>query len=58
MSASSLTNYLARRSLTMYTPFADQMARVLIRERQLKAEADHKAARLVTVRRWQRIIVR
>jgi hypothetical protein len=27
-----------------------------VRERQLRAEADSKANRLVTVRRWQRIV--
>jgi hypothetical protein len=50
--------YALRRSLTMLTPLLEQNARVLIRERQLRAEADNKARRLVTVRRWQRIIVR
>lgn len=56
--STSIPTYVARRSLTMYTPLAEQMARVLVRERQLRAEADHQAARLVTVRRWQRIVVR
>jgi hypothetical protein len=42
----------------MYTPLAEQVVRVLVRERQLKAEAEHRAARLVTVRRQQRIVVR
>ena len=53
-----LTTYLARRTLTMYTPLLEQNARVLIRERQLRAEADSTARRLVTVRRWQRIVIR
>ena len=53
-----LTTYALRRSLTMLTPLVEQNARVVIRERQLRAEADTKAARLVTVRRWQRIVVR
>ena len=53
-----LTAYALRRSLTMFTPLLEQNARVLIRERQLRAEADHTARRLVTVRRWQRITVR
>lgn len=56
--AASLPTYALRRSLTMLTPLIEQNARVLIRERQLRAEADHKAARLVTVRRWQRIVIR
>ena len=53
-----LTTYIARRSLTMYAPLLEQNARVVIRERQLRAEADRTAARLVTVRRWQRIVVK
>jgi len=53
----SLPNYILRRSL-MYTPLAEQVVRVLVRERQLKAEAEHRAARLVTVRRQQRVVVR
>ncbi|HUR14702.1 MAG TPA: hypothetical protein VM097_09465 [Mycobacteriales bacterium] len=54
----SLTTYLLRRSLTMLTPLVEQNARVLVRERQLKAEAENTSHRLVTVRRWQRIVVR
>jgi hypothetical protein len=42
----------------MLTPLVEQNARVLVRERQLRAEADTKAHRLVTVRRWQRIVIR
>ncbi len=42
----------------MLNPLAEQHARVLVRERQLRAEADHQARRLVTVRRWQRIVIR
>lgn len=57
VTSTSIPTYVARRSLTMYTPLAEQMARVLVRERQLRAEAD-RAARLVTVRRRQRIVVR
>jgi hypothetical protein len=53
-----LTNYILRRSLTMLTPLVEQNARVLVRERQLRAEADRSANRLVTVRRWQRIVIR
>lgn len=56
--ATSLTPYLFRRSLTMLTPLLEQNARVLVRERQLRAEAETRSARLVTVRRWQRIVVR
>ena len=57
-SPTPLPNYILRRSLTMLTPLAEQNARVLVRERQLRAEADRTARRLVTVRRWQRIVVR
>jgi hypothetical protein len=53
----SLPSYILRRSL-MYNPLAEQYVRVLVRERQLKAEAENRAARLVTVRRSQRIVVR
>jgi hypothetical protein len=42
----------------MLTPLVEQNARVLVRERQLRAEAENRANRLVTVRRWQRIVVR
>lgn len=54
----SLTTYLLRRSLTMLTPLVEQNARVVVRERQLRAEADTRSRRLVTVRRWQRIVIR
>ena len=36
----------------------EENARVLVRERHLRAEADRTARRLVTVRRWQRIVYR
>ena len=42
----------------MLTPLLEQNARALVRERHLRAEAENKAARLVTVRRWQRIVFR
>ena len=42
----------------MLTPLVELNARVLVRERHLRAEAETKAARLVTVRRWQRIVFR
>lgn len=38
----------------MYTPLVEQTARVLVHERQLQAEADNRARRLLTVRRLQR----
>ena len=38
----------------MFTPLLEQNARVTMHERQRKAEADNRARRLVTVRRWQR----
>ena len=50
---SSLVNYLARR-LLMYATLTPQVARALVEERQLQAEADVRARRLLTVRRWQR----
>ena len=50
---SSLVNYLARRFL-MYATLTSQVARALVEERQLQAEADVRARRLLTVRRWQR----
>jgi hypothetical protein len=56
--ATSLPTYVLRRSLTMLTPLVEQNARVLVRERQLRAEAENTAHRLVTVRRWQRIVIR
>jgi hypothetical protein len=54
----SLPTYLTRRTLTMLTPLLHENARVLVRERHLRAEADRNAGRLVTVRRWQRIVYR
>ena len=56
--ATSLPTYVMRRSLTMLTPLVEQNARIVVRERQLRAEAENTSRRLVTVRRWQRIIVR
>lgn len=53
MNHTSLVNYALRR-LLMYTPLAQQTAQVLVRERQLQAEADHRVHRLLAVRRWQR----
>lgn len=38
----------------MYTPLAQQTVHALVHERQLRAEADARARRLLTVRRWQR----
>jgi hypothetical protein len=52
-SFTSLISYLIRR-LTMYTALAEQVAHATVHERQLKAEADSRARRLITVRRWQR----
>lgn len=49
----SLLTYLKRR-LKMYTVLAEQLAQANVHERQLKAEADARARRLITVRRWQR----
>ena len=48
-----LVTYLFRR-LQMLTPLLEQNARVSMHERQLQAEADLRARRLLTVRRWQR----
>jgi hypothetical protein len=45
--------YSLRRSL-MFTPLAEQTVRVLVLERQLQAEADDRARRLIHLRRWQR----
>ena len=58
MSASPvfLPTYMIRRPLTMLTPLVEQNARVLVRERHLRAEAENKAARLVTIRLWVRIV--
>ena len=53
-----LTTYVLRRTLTMTTPLAQQLSHVLVRERQLKAQAANRAARLTTVRRSQRLTVR
>ena len=53
-----LTTYVLRRFLTMWTPLLEENVRVLVRERQLRAEANAKAHRLITVRRWQRIVIR
>jgi hypothetical protein len=50
---SSLVNYLIRR-LLMYSTLHEQVARVLVQERQHQAEADRRARRLLAVRRWQR----
>ena len=52
-STTSLMTYVLRR-VRMYTALAEQTARVTVRERQQQAEADARARRLVTVRRWQR----
>ena len=49
----SLVTYLFRRTL-MYTSLVEQTARERVHERQLQAEADHRARRLLAVRRWQR----
>jgi hypothetical protein len=38
----------------MYTALAEQLMRVTAHERQLQAEAEARARRLLTVRRWQR----
>ncbi len=51
-----LPTYLLRRA-TMHTPLAEQLVQVLVRERQLKAEAENRS-RLVSVRRYQRVTVR
>jgi WhiB family redox-sensing transcriptional regulator len=48
-----LVNYLIRR-LKMYTALAEQLMHVTAHERQLQAEAEARARRLLTVRRWQR----
>ena len=57
-SPSSIPAYMIRRSLTMLTPLVEQNARVLVRERHLRAEAENRAARLVTIRRWQQFVIR
>ncbi len=38
----------------MLTTLVEQTARATVRERQLQAEADNRARRLLKVRRWQR----
>lgn len=53
-----LPTYVLRRSITMLTPLVEQHARVLVRERQLRAESENRSSRLTTVRRWQRVTVR
>jgi hypothetical protein len=53
VSFTSLVSYLIRR-LTMYNALLEQNARVYVHERQLQAEADNRARRLINVRRWQR----
>jgi hypothetical protein len=52
-SRTSLMTYALRR-LLMHRPLAEQTARALVHERQLQAEAEYRARRLVQVRRWQR----
>lgn len=49
----SLVQHLIRR-LRMHTALAEQLVLVTAHERQLKAAADARARRLLTVRRWQR----
>jgi hypothetical protein len=53
-----LPTYVLRRSITMLTPLVEQHARVLVRERQLRAESENRSSRLTTIRRWQRITTR
>jgi hypothetical protein len=57
----SLPTYIIRRT-AMYTTLDEHAVRVMIRDRQLRAESvgrsDRTDARLVTVRRWQRIVYR
>ena len=52
-SFTSLVHYLIRR-LKMYTALAEELVHATVSERQLKAAADARARRLITVRRWQR----
>lgn len=52
-SSSSLMTYILR-SILMYTPLAEQVVHALVRERQTQAEAQVRARRLLTLRRWQR----
>ncbi|MDX6216082.1 MAG: hypothetical protein QOG99_1666 [Frankiales bacterium] len=52
-SFTSLVTYLIRR-IKMHTALAEQLVQATVHERQLKAEADARARRLLTVRRWQR----
>ena len=56
--AENLATYLTRRALMLNSQLLHENARVLVRERHLQAEADRSARRLVTVRRWQRIVYR
>lgn len=53
VSFTSLVNYLIRR-IKMHTALAEQLVHATVHERQLKAEADARVRRLITVRRWQR----
>jgi hypothetical protein len=53
LSFTSLVSYLIRR-LRMYTALAEDLVHVTALERQLRAETDARARRLVAVRRWQR----
>jgi hypothetical protein len=54
--AENLATYLTRRTLMLHSQLLHENARVLVRERHLRAEAERSASRLVTVRRWQRIV--
>ena len=56
--AENLASYLTRRTLMLNSQILHENARVLVRERHLRAEAERSAGRLVTVRRWQRIVHR
>lgn len=48
-----LVTHLSRR-LTMHSTLLAELASSRLAERQLQAEADVRARRLLTVRRWQR----
>ena len=52
-SFTSLVRYLIRR-LRMYTALAEELVQATAHERQLRAETEARARRLVAVRRWQR----
>ncbi|MCU1622773.1 MAG: hypothetical protein JWL79_1618 [Frankiales bacterium] len=52
-SYTSLVHYLIRR-IKMHTALSEQLVQATVHERQLKAEAEARARRLLTVRRWQR----